>query len=111
MKTVSHLWQYLTEFFLEWEIFQIKSIEKIKTHFMFSNFVSKIVPFLRECGKIWWSQRSQKIWLMRVAWWISKATRAQAHASARAPTHTPPHPPTLPPHKYTHTHTHTQRNI
>ena len=29
----------------------------------------------------------QIIWRMRVACWISKATRAQAHARARAPTH------------------------
>jgi hypothetical protein len=25
------LWQYLAEFFLEWEIFQTNSVEKIKT--------------------------------------------------------------------------------
>jgi hypothetical protein len=36
MKTFSHLWQYLAEFFLEWEMFQIKAVEKIK-----------IVPFFR----------------------------------------------------------------
>jgi hypothetical protein len=29
---VSHLWQYLSEFFLEWEKFQIN------THFMFNKF-------------------------------------------------------------------------
>jgi hypothetical protein len=32
MKTFSHLWQYLTELFLEWEIFQIKVVVEIKTH-------------------------------------------------------------------------------
>jgi hypothetical protein len=38
MKTYVHLWQYLAEFFLEWEIFQIKVTEKIKTRiFMFNN--------------------------------------------------------------------------
>jgi hypothetical protein len=31
-------------------------VEKIKTHFMFSNFFSKIVLFIRSCGKIWYSQ-------------------------------------------------------
>ena len=36
MKTCSHLWQYLTEFFLEWEMFQIKVIEKIKIHILCS---------------------------------------------------------------------------
>jgi hypothetical protein len=32
MKTLSHLWQYLAEFVLEWEMFQIKVVENIKTH-------------------------------------------------------------------------------
>jgi hypothetical protein len=30
MKTILHLWQYLPEYFLEWEIFQIKVGEKVK---------------------------------------------------------------------------------
>jgi hypothetical protein len=34
MKTFSHLWQYLAEFFLEWELFQIKVVEKIKIHIL-----------------------------------------------------------------------------
>jgi len=29
-----HLWQYLAEFSLEWEIFQTKFVEKIKTHML-----------------------------------------------------------------------------
>jgi hypothetical protein len=33
MKTFSHLLQYLAEFFLEWEMFQTKFEEKIKTQF------------------------------------------------------------------------------
>ena len=36
MKTFSHLWQYLAEFFVEWEMFQIKVVEKIKTHILCS---------------------------------------------------------------------------
>jgi hypothetical protein len=36
MKTFSHLWQYLAEFFLEWEMFQRKFVEKIKTHILCS---------------------------------------------------------------------------
>ena len=35
MKTYVHLWSYLAEFFLEWEIFQIKVVEKIKTHVLY----------------------------------------------------------------------------
>ena len=36
MKVISHLWQYLAELFLEWEIFQIKVAEKIKTSILCS---------------------------------------------------------------------------
>jgi hypothetical protein len=30
MNTLSHLWQYLAEFLLEWEMFQIKAVKKIQ---------------------------------------------------------------------------------
>ena len=33
-----------------------KVVDKIKTHFMFNNFCSKIVSFIRKSRKIWWSQ-------------------------------------------------------
>jgi hypothetical protein len=32
METYVHLWRYLTKFFLEWEMFQTKTVQKIKTH-------------------------------------------------------------------------------
>jgi len=32
------LWSCLTRFFLEWEMFQTKVVEKINTHFVFNNF-------------------------------------------------------------------------
>jgi len=38
MKTNTHIWSYLIQFFLEWEMFQTKVVEKIKTHFMLNNF-------------------------------------------------------------------------
>ena len=38
MKTEVRL--YLAEFIVELEMFQTKVVEKIKTHFMFSNFFS-----------------------------------------------------------------------
>jgi len=44
MKTSIHFLSYLTEIFVEWEMFQTKVGEKIKTHFMLINlFPSKIV--------------------------------------------------------------------
>ena len=40
MKIYVHLWHYFAQFFLEWEIFQIKVVEKIKTHFMYNGFLT-----------------------------------------------------------------------
>ena len=40
VKKFSHLWQYLSEFFLEWEMCLIKFVETIETHFMFNNYLS-----------------------------------------------------------------------
>ena len=34
MKTCSHLWQYFAELFLEWEMFEIKIVEIIKTRIL-----------------------------------------------------------------------------
>jgi hypothetical protein len=47
MNTFLHLWQYLAEFFLEWEIFQTKLVEVIKTHILCST------TFLRETCSLW----------------------------------------------------------
>jgi len=46
MQTDTHFCSYLAQFFLEWEMFQTKVVEKIKTHILCSvTFISKIVPF------------------------------------------------------------------
>ena len=53
MKTDTHFLSYLAHFFLEWEMFQTKVVEKIKTPIMYSvTFSSKIAPFMRKGGKI-----------------------------------------------------------
>jgi len=36
MKTDIHFWSYLSEFFLEWEMFHTKVVDKIKTHILCS---------------------------------------------------------------------------
>ena len=36
MKPNEHIWSYLAQFFLEWEMFQTKVVEKIKTHILCS---------------------------------------------------------------------------
>ena len=34
MKTNTHFWSYLAQFFLDWEIFQTEILDKIKTHIL-----------------------------------------------------------------------------
>ena len=46
MKIYVHLW-YVARFFLEWEMFQTKVVEKIKTHILCS------IPFLRKSYRLW----------------------------------------------------------
>jgi hypothetical protein len=36
MKTTTHFWSYLALFFLEWEMFQTKAVEELKTHILCS---------------------------------------------------------------------------
>ena len=38
MRTCEHFSSYPAQFFWEWEMFQTQFVDKIKTHFMFSNF-------------------------------------------------------------------------
>jgi len=44
-----HLWTNIAQFFLEWEMFQTKIVEKIITHILCSMifFLKKIVPFMK----------------------------------------------------------------
>jgi len=42
MKTYVHLW-YLAEFFLEWEMFQTKLLEQIKTHILLYFFLNPVL--------------------------------------------------------------------
>ena len=46
-----HIFYQSPHFCSEWEMFRKEVVENIKTHFVFSNYISKIVPFMR-CGKI-----------------------------------------------------------
>jgi hypothetical protein len=47
MKTYVHVWQYLAEFFLEWEMSQAKFVEKVKTHILCS------ITFSRKSYRLW----------------------------------------------------------
>jgi len=47
MKTDIHFWPYLTQFYLEWEMFQTKGVEKIKTHILC------LVTLSRKSCRLW----------------------------------------------------------
>ena len=53
MKSCIYLWQYLAEFFFEWEIFQTKIVEKIKTHFV-------LEAFLRKSCNLWYNMEKYR---------------------------------------------------
>jgi len=38
MQTNVHFWSYLAQFFIEWEMFQTKDVEKIKTQFFLHSY-------------------------------------------------------------------------
>ena len=71
---------YLAQFFLEWEMFQTKVVQKIKTHIV---YLTTFFPENRAVYEIMWKNivgtgRPQTtIWCMRVARWIPKATDTQ----------------------------------
>ena len=77
METYAHFWSYLSQFFLEWEMFQTKVVEKIKTHILCS------VTFCRKSCRLWDNvekyDRARQVaddnimGRMRIACWITKA--------------------------------------
>jgi hypothetical protein len=94
MKTFSRLWQYLAEFFVEWEIYQIKVVEKIKTHILCSAIFfppSNRTVYEIMSKNMMEPERTQTIWRQRMPYGISKFTRGRARAGAHARTHTLTH--------------------
>ena len=81
-----HLWQYVSEFFLEWDMFWTNVVEKIKTQFMFKN--SPLPPSLPpENRAIYGIMRENiidpdrpqiTIWRMRIAYCITAATHTHS---------------------------------
>jgi hypothetical protein len=83
MKTNVRLWYYLSEFFLEWEVFHTKVTEKIKTHILGS-----VIFFSRKSCRLWnnlekyctagQATDDSRIRRMRFTWWINKATNTHS---------------------------------
>jgi hypothetical protein len=75
MKINIHFWSYLAQFYLEWEMFQIKVLEKIETYITFNNFLWQSYLF-----EITWKNIEQlgrpqmTIWSMDITCWILKAS-------------------------------------
>jgi hypothetical protein len=101
MKMCSHLWQCLAEF-LEWEMFQIKVVEKIKTHILCAVTFFRKLYHLWEYRKLLWSQRGCRQY--------GTCTWSTGEVSLHMRKHTPvlvhPHPQPPPPHTHTCIHTH-----
>ena len=76
-KTSVRSWPYLAHLFLVWKMFETEVVEKIKTHFMSSNFFS---PENLALYEIIWKhvvnpdRPQMTIWNMRIACWMHKAT-------------------------------------
>ena len=88
-------------------MFQIKAVEKIKTHILYLITFSENHAVYEIMSKnMVEPEKIQIIWHLRVAYCMSERTRWEAHARVRARTLT--HPPPSP---KTHTHTHTHRNV
>ena len=80
-KTLVHLWVYLTQLFLNLEIFKKKNVYKIKKDILCSiTFFSEN----RALCQIMWKNTAERgrpqmaIWRMRIACWILKATRTHS---------------------------------
>jgi hypothetical protein len=78
MKTTRHFLAYHAHFFLQWEMFQVKVAEEIKTHMLcLITFF-----FLKNCATyeiMWkniveWGRPQMIIWNTHIACWMTKAT-------------------------------------
>ena len=91
MKTYGRLWGHLAEFFLEWEIFQTKLMEKIKIQFLCSIFFppenlaiyAKILKNIVESdrdnmGHVHCMQDDKRARSMHIACWIPTATNTHS---------------------------------
>ena len=80
MKTNIHLWSHFAQFFLEWEMFQTKAVERIKTYLLCSVFSPpKILIFVMWKNTVEPDRPQITIWRTRIACWIPKATNTHTH--------------------------------
>jgi hypothetical protein len=107
-------------------MFQIKGVEKNQnTHFVFSNFCfsENLAVYRIMSRNLVKPEKTRTVWRNRVAYWISKPSRARQHTPAFVRSQPFIRPPTFPPtHRHTrtrmpstrarvHTHTHTRNTL
>jgi hypothetical protein len=81
MKTNKHVLSHLAQCFLQWEVFQTKVVQKIKTHFVFSNFFppeTRAVYEIMLKNTVQPDRPQMTIWCMRIACWVPKATNTHS---------------------------------
>jgi hypothetical protein len=104
MKRFGYFWRYLAKIFLEWQMFQINVVEKIKAHIlcaiMFFRKSHRLWYNVEKLGGDWGATNDVTIWSIGIACWICNATFTYAHAHAHAPAY---------PHARTHEHVCTHR--
>ena len=73
MKTHVHLWYYISESFLEWEMFRTKTVEKAKTHIFNTFFLKSSLLWdnVEKYGRVRHVADDIKIRRMRFACWIT----------------------------------------
>ena len=89
MKTFRHFCRYLVQFFLEWEMFYIKVVGKVKTHILCSITLFRkpyrLWDHVEKCGGDWEPKNDVTTWRIHTACWISKATSTYARAHIHTP--------------------------
>jgi len=79
MKTNTHFLLYLTQFFVEWEMFQTKVVEKIKTHVLYSVFFFNSAVYEKVWKNIVQPDRPQTaVRPLRISCRVPKATDTQS---------------------------------
>ena len=73
MKINIHFLSCLTQSFLEWEMFQTRVVEEIKTHILFIFFENRAFFEIIWESTVEPGRPQMTIRRMRNAWWLSKA--------------------------------------
>jgi hypothetical protein len=71
---------YLVQFLLEWEMFQTKAVDKIKTYILYSvtYFENRAVYEIMSKNTVKPCRPQMTIWRMHIACWIPKATKTHS---------------------------------